>query len=90
MTDTIPSTELVQTAFPWDATEDTPSITGIPPHATLLAEIKDLRLVVTNLKVTLKEDIKYILKKKLDNRELGGAGFVQSNLILSKLNNMMQ
>ena len=63
MTDTIPSTELVQTAFPWDATEDTPSITGIPPHTTLLAEIENLRLFITDLKVMLKKDIKIILKK---------------------------
>ena len=90
MTDTVPSAEFVRTAFLWDATEDTPSITGIPPHTTLLAKIKNLRLVITDQKVTLKEDIKVILKDELDTREVGGAGFVQSNPILSKLDNMMQ
>ena len=42
MTDTVPSKDLFRTAFPWGATEDTPGITGIPPHTTLLAEIENL------------------------------------------------
>ena len=58
-------------------------------HTTLLEEIKNLRLVITDLKVTLKEDIKVILKKELNAREICGAGCLQSNLILSKLDNMM-
>ena len=40
MTNTVTSAELFQTAFLWNATEDTPSITGIPPHTMLLAENK--------------------------------------------------
>ena len=69
----------------WDATADTPSTTGIPPYTTLLAKIESLRLVITNLKATLKVDIKDILKNELDTRRAGGAGFVLSNLILEKL-----
>ena len=43
----------------------------------LLAEIENLRLIITDLKDTIKEDIKVVLKDKLDKREVGGAGFVQ-------------
>ena len=60
MTDTVPSAEFLLL----DATEDTPSITGISKPTTLLAEIKNLRLAITDLKVTIKENIKVILKKR--------------------------
>ena len=38
----------------------------------------------------LKEDIGVVLKNKLDTRKFCGVSFVQSNLILSKFDNMMQ
>ena len=40
MTYTVPSVEFFHSSFPWNDTQDTPSITDIPPHTMLLAEIK--------------------------------------------------
>ena len=89
MTDPVPSAEFVRTAFPWNATAETPTITGIPPHTTLLAEMENLRAIIAGLQATLKNDLRDILKTELDTREVGGSGFVQSNLILSKIDDMM-
>ena len=37
--DSIPYSEYVSNACPWEATTDTVEITDMPPHTTLLAEI---------------------------------------------------
>ena len=38
------------TAFPWNKTKYTPSFTGIPPHVVQLAELKELKLKLAELK----------------------------------------
>ena len=40
---TVPSAELVVVKYPWNATDDTPEITGLPPDIMLLAEIESLK-----------------------------------------------
>ena len=62
MTDIVPSAEFIWSKFPWNATDQTPTITGIPPHTTLLAEMENLRSIIEDLKATLKNDITDILK----------------------------
>ena len=41
-TDDIPFPEKVVVKYPWDATSETPEITGIPPNIVLLAEMESL------------------------------------------------
>ena len=48
--ETIPSAELVVVKYPWDATDDTPEITGLPPDIMLLAEIESLKRNMADLK----------------------------------------
>ena len=49
-TETIPLAEHVTTKFPWNATDDTPHITGIPPDIILLAELQSMKLEILELK----------------------------------------
>ena len=65
LTDSIPSSEYVRTACPWDATTDTVETTGITPHTTLLAEIESLRIIIEAFRIPLSSDIKNNLREEL-------------------------
>ena len=64
-------------------------ITGIPPHTTLLAKIESLKCIMGYFKVYDTRSMKEVLKDKLGAREIGGPGFVQENLILSYLHEII-
>ena len=89
LTKKIPSVAYVRTVFPWEATNDTMYITGIPPHTTLIYEIESLQCIIQYFKVSITRDIKGLLKDNLDAREIGGLVFVQAKLIFSKLDEII-
>ena len=60
-------------------------ITGITPHTTLLAKTESLKCIIEDFKVSVIRDTKGVLKDELDARDIGGTGFVQANIIFSKL-----
>ena len=88
-TKNIPSVAYVRTLFPWEATNDTMDITGIPPHTTLIYEIESLQCIIQYFKVSITRDIKGLLKDNIDAREIVGMGFVQAKLIFSKLDEII-
>ena len=49
--------KVARIAFPWNSTEDTPKLTGIPPHVLLMAEIEDLKNKFQGLQATIKHDM---------------------------------
>ena len=75
---------------PWDATEDTPQITGLPPDIILLAEFESVKRDMAELKAELKTSFNSTLVKKLDKRDVGGSGFARGNEIVSKLENLIE
>ena len=83
--DDIPFPEKVVVKYPWNATSDTPEITGIPPDIVLLAEMEALQLKMQDLKDDLKSSFKLMLVEQLDQREVGGSGFARGNEILEKV-----
>ena len=52
--------------YPWEKTDRTPRYTGIPPHVVLLAEMAK----VVSGQEKLPEEIKDLMVKELDEREL--------------------
>ena len=64
-------------------------ITGIPLHTTLLAKMESLKCIIEGFKVSITRDMKGLLKDQLDAREIGGQGYVQSNLLVFKLNEII-
>ena len=82
---TVPSAELVVVKYPWNATNDTPEITGLPPDIILLAEIESLKHDMANLQTDLTSSFQKTLIDQLDQRQVGGSGFAQSNEILEKI-----
>jgi hypothetical protein len=85
----VPHGNCVRVAFPWDRSKDTPEITGIPPHTILLSEITQLKGMVTVLRAQIRGDLQDVLGDELDKREIGGAGFVQSEKILGKIDELL-
>ena len=72
--------QVARVAFPWDATEDTPKLTGVPPHVVLMAEIEDLKNKFQGLQATIKHD----MTDALDERGVGGSEF-HTNSILAAI-----
>ena len=88
-TKNIPSSAYVRRVFPWKATTDTIDITGIPPKTTLLARIESLKCIIQYFKISITRDMKGVLKDEIDAREIGGPGFVQENIIFSKIDEII-
>ena len=57
--------------YPWDATVETPKLTGIPPHVVLLTELKNLSRQMSKFK----DDFRGVLIEELDSRHLGGNSY---------------
>ena len=67
--------------YPWNKTQQMPSPTGIPPHVLLQAEMEELKLAMTKMRM----DIIAELGLKLDKRRVGGDEY-QSSRILDQVN----
>ena len=77
------------TKFPWNKTANTPSITGIPPDIILLSELQTMRKEILDLKLCLPNSFVGILKKELDDRQVGGSAYMQSSEIMLKLDALL-
>jgi len=53
---------LAKTALPWNRSEYTPRISGVPPHVLLLAEFKDLKVKFANLREQIRDDMVQVLQ----------------------------
>ena len=70
-------------------TTDTIDITGIPPHTNLLAKNERLKCIIGDCTVSVTRDMKRVLKYEPEVREISEPGFIQTNLILSKLDEII-
>ena len=64
-------TELSKIPYPWNNTDYTPKITGVPPHVLLMAEMELSKAKFEKLRLDINSDIKGML----DERGLGGNEF---------------
>ena len=67
-------------AFPWNSTQDTPKITGVPPHVLLISKVEELLQKFSALRVDIKGDIGGML----DIRGVGGSEY-HTNQILDAI-----
>ena len=75
---------------PWDATSETPEITGIPPDIMLLTKMESLQWKMQDLSDELKLSFESTLVEQLDQRQVGGSGFVRGNEILEKVEALLE
>ena len=70
----------VRLAYPWDTTEYTPILIGVPPHVLLVSEMEILRQHFDNILKVIKSNMNKILEK----RGVGGNQFC-TNAILGDI-----
>ena len=56
------------TKFPWDATADTPKLTGVPPHVIMMSDLKWFEAKIDTIQDSLMERI----VTEFNDRDLGG------------------
>ena len=86
----IPFDDKVVVKHPWDSTDDTPEITGVPLDIVLLVELESMHRKMAALKADLKSSFEATLIKQLDQREVGGSGFARGNEIVDKLETLIE
>ena len=70
----------VRIAYPYDTTEYTPTLTGVPPHVLLMSEMEILRRKIDDHQKGINSDT----DKIIDERGVGGNEF-HTNSILSAI-----
>ena len=65
-------------AYPWNATEFTPIITGVPPHVLLMLKMENLLMKFEKMRGDIKSDFGGML----DNRGVGGSEFHTNQMLL--------
>ena len=88
--DDIPFEDKIVVKYPWDATDDTPEITGLPPDTVLLAKLESMQL---KMKAMLDEQharFESTLNDQLDRRQVGGSNYARGDEILTKLETLME
>ena len=85
----IPFQEKVVSKHPWDATDETPEITGVPPDILLLVEMESMQQKIEDLKTDLQASFKSTLAQELDDRNVGGPGYARGNDILAKMDTLL-
>ena len=60
-------------------------MTGIPADVLLMAKMKDMEVIISDLKSLLETNFKTTLASYTDAREVGGSAYAQSKDIMTKL-----
>jgi hypothetical protein len=97
MTEEMPFIDKLTVMYPWNATSDTPEVTGMPPDVLILSKFERLQENFDRLQADmaqLKDDISTnftaILKSELDARDIGGSAYGQVHSMVNKADEMMR
>lgn len=97
MTEEMPFVGNLTVKYPWNATSDTPEVTGMPPDVLILSKFERLQENFDRLQADmaqLKDDISTnftaILKSELDARDIGGSAYGQVHSMVNKADEMMR
>ena len=89
LTETIPLANFVTTRYPWNNTSATPEMTVTPADLILMANMKYMKFIISDLKSLLETSFKTTLARDLDAREVGGSAYAQSKDIMTKLDTLL-
>ena len=67
--------------YPWTKTEATPTLTGLPPHITILANFEKLRVELEASKVAILSGV----EAELDKRRIGSQSHFNKEEILERM-----
>ena len=89
LTEKIPLANFLTTKYPWNKTIATTEMTGIPSDVILMANMEDVKVIISDLISSLETSFKTTLARDLDAREVGGSAYVQSKYIMTKLDTLL-
>ena len=69
--------DCAKVAYPWNSTEYTPKVTGVPPHVLLMAKMEELMIRFKELRTDIKGDF----DSSLDSRGIGGSEFHTTQIL---------
>ena len=80
--------DVAKIAYPWDKTEYTPKSSGVPPHVTQLADIKELKLKMETLQKSIMDE----MRSEMDSRGFASTECNTQKITdaISKLGEMIQ
>jgi hypothetical protein len=90
--DSMPFTDCITTRFLWNATDETPVLTGVPSDVLLMAKIEELELTIKRLESRQREESDRIIdtvttrvNDSLDERSVGGDCYGLTKQVLEKI-----
>ena len=73
----------VTTQYTWNKTSATPEMTGIPAEVLLMANMEDMKVIISDLKSLLETSFKTTLASKLDESAVEPSRRVSNFVIIS-------
>jgi hypothetical protein len=73
MTEEIPHSSFVTVKYPWNSSDDTPEISGLPPDILMLSEFESVRQELNELKTSITSAVAKTVGEELDKRYVGGS-----------------
>lgn len=93
----VPHSEHVTTRYPWDASDDTPTFTGLPVDVLYMAKVESLTKKLEEMWTALLSDNSRVVHEvltgltgELDKRSVGGEGYGLSREMDHKLDKLLQ
>jgi hypothetical protein len=71
-------------SFPWNKTASTPPFTGLPPHVSILAQLKGIKAALESSK----NEILNGVKNDLDERRLGSQSYFDKEEMFAKMDEL--
>ena len=82
--------EYVTVKYPWNKTDDTPEISGIPPDVLVLAEFEGMKNQLKEMQSSMESNFQTMVRRELDDREVGGAAYSKVSEMMNKMDRMME
>ncbi len=67
--------------YPWTKTKATPTLTGLPPHITIMEKFEQLKIEMEKTKNTILSGV----EAELDKRHIGSQSYFDKEEILSQM-----
>jgi hypothetical protein len=75
--------------YPWNKTNDTPELTGIPPDILIMSEFEMMKQCMENMKISIESSFDTTLKRELDARAVGSVMHFKVTEMMAKMDQVI-
>lgn len=86
----IPLLDFITVKYPWNKTNNTPEITGIPPDVLILAKFESLTQQLEEMRLSMEANYEIVLRRELDSREVGGSDRGRMSELMNKMDSVLE